>query len=268
MARIEKLRATLFSIFGVLVLGMFFLPVLSQHSQSGASTAKVPEAELKIPKPELLVRFKDNNLFDISSDGRLLILYGVLTPKKGRFEKAVEWKAKSGDKMFDNLRVVEWSNGKDLASIHVHTPPTAARVLSDGGVCYRVNIEIGDKKTSHQNIFWDYSVNKTSKSTCSSEPVNKAYRGSNEKYESDAGRFVAVTTREKVKQFLLWSYVRGVVTVERKAGGQKVSIANHPTVKEPLDWPLTGYVYSVAFDKEGKHLITSYEGDTYVWKLP
>lgn len=207
---------------------------------------------------ELVSKYKKNTVFDVSTDGNLLLLYGASTPKKEVKSGAVtEWKHKRGEKQFDLLRVVEWASGRELGSIHVHIVPSAAR-FTEGAkqICYR---------EEDKNKLWDYASGQVS--ACTVEPKKGAYSGSGQKYDSPDGKFVAETSKETVREVLFLTYVRGVVTISDKSKSEKIGAALHPTVREPYDWPLTGYVYSVAITPDNQHLITSYEHDTYVWRI-
>ena len=219
--------------------------------------APVTLVEAQSRPVDLISIYKKNTLFDISPDGNLLLLYGASAPKKEtKNNSVIEWKPKRGEDHFDMLRVVEWASGREVASIHVHDVPGAAHFTADGKqVCYQAQKE---EKS------WDYVSGQMSICTVDSE--QSAYPGSGEKYVSPDGKFIAETSRENVRQVLLWTYVRGVVTIADRSTGEKFTVP-HPTVREPLDWPLTGYVYSVSLTPDNQHVITSYESDTYVWRI-
>lgn len=221
-------------------------------------TGLIPSAgaQAQQGKVELISKFKHNTLMDISPDGSLLLLYGGSTPKKEVKAGVVEWKMKRGDDHFDILRVVEWQSGRELAAIHAHRVPGAAHFTGDGKqVCY-----LAEKEKS----LWDYTSGQTG--TCTPDREQGAYRGSDQKYQSPDGKLMLETVKENVRQFLVWTYVRGVVTIANRSTGENLTVP-HPTVREPLDWPLTGYVYSAGFTPDNQHLITSYENDTYIWRL-
>jgi hypothetical protein len=242
----------------LLIVFLTFLPLCQAQSQEAKDGQTV--------QFELVAKYKKNTLFDVSPDGNLVLLYGASTPKKDVKSGGVtEWKQKRGEKYLDILRVVEWASGRELGSLHVHAGPLAARFVGGSTqICYQIQepkkgSELWDKK----NILWDYASGQVS--ACLSEPNKGAYIGSDRKYESPEGKFVAETSKEKVREVLTLTYVRGVVTIFDKRKGEKIGAVQHPTVREPYDWPLTGYVYSVAITSDGKHLMTSYEGDTYIW---
>lgn len=153
-------------------------------------------------------------------------------------------------------RVVEWASGRELGSIHAHIVPSAAR-FTEGAkqVCYQ---------EGNENKLWDYKSGQVR--SCPTEPKQGAYRGSDQRYDSLDGKFVAEPSNETVREILLLTYVRGVVTIADRSSGEK-HVVLHPTVREPYDWPLTGYVYSVSFTPDNEHLITSYEHDAYIWRI-
>ena len=226
------------------------LPSGNAHSQVAKDSQKI--------QFELVSKYKENTLFDVSSDGNLILLYGASTPKKDAKSGGVTvWNHKRGDEYFDILRVVEWASGRELGSIHIHKVPGAAR-FSEGAkqICYREEKE---------NKLWDYISGRVS--ACPAEPKRAAYKGSDQKYDSPDGKFVAETSKETVREIILLTYVRGIVTIHNRNTGERIGSVLHPTVREPYDWPLTGYVYSVAFTPDNQHLITSYEGDTYIWRI-
>jgi len=207
---------------------------------------------------ELVSKYEKNTLFNVSPDGNLILLYGASTPKRDLKSGGVtEWETKRGEEYFDLLRVVEWASGRELGTIHVHTVPSAAH-FTEGAkqVCYREGKE---------NKLWDYVSGRLS--ACPTEPKRGAYRGSDQKYDSPDGKFMAEPSKEKVQEILMLTYVRGVVTIYKRSTGEKIGAVPHPTVREPYDWPLTGYVYSVAFTPDNQYLMTSYEHDTYIWRI-
>ena len=223
----------------------------SSHAQSPAANNSQKF------QPELVSKYRKTTLFDVSPDGVLILVYGASTPKNKKSGGVIEWGLKPGDKTFDILRVVEWASGRELGKVHAHTVPSAARFTEGGNrVCYLEGTE---------NRLWDYKTGQIT--SCPTEPKRAAYRGSGQTYDSPDGRFVAEASKETVREIFLLTYVRGVVTVSDRNTGEPSGTAIHPTVREPYDWPLTGYVYSVAFTPDSQHLITSYENDTYVWRL-
>ena len=233
----------------LIVSSAFLLPC---HAQ------KPPAKGAERIQVELVSKYLKNTLFDVSQDGNLLLLYGASTPKKDvKLGGVTEWKPKRGEQYFDILSVVEWASGRELRSIHVHTAPGVARFIEGAKqVCYR---------EENENKLWDYVSGRVS--ACTVEPKPGAYRGSGQKYHSPDGKFVAETSKEQVREILFLTYVRGVVTIYDHSTGEKFGAVPHPTVNEPYDWPLTGYVYSVAFTPDNQHLITSYENDTYIWRI-
>jgi hypothetical protein len=215
---------------------------------------------------ELLTKYKKNTLFDVSLEGNLMLLYGAPTPKKDEKSGGItEWRPKRGEEYFDILRVVDWASGQELGTLHVHAVPLAARFIGGSKqVCYQIQEpKKGSQLWEKKNVLWDYASGQVS--ACLSEPKRGAYLGSDRKYESPHGKFAAETSKERVREVLTLEYVHGVVTIYDKSKGKKIGAVQHPTVREPYDWPLTGYVYSVAITADGKHLMTSYEGDTYIW---
>lgn len=235
-----------------LLLMALLTPVLSCRVQGrpAQGTQKV--------QVELVSKYERSTLFDVSPDGSLVLLYGANTPtKEVKSGGVTEWGLKRGEEYFDMLRVVEWASGRELASIHLHTVPSAARFAGGAGqVCYR---------EAKENRSWDYTSGRLS--ACPTEPKQEAYRGSGQKYGSPDGRFVAEPSKETVREILLLTYVRGVVTIRDRSTGEEMGAALHPTVREPYDWPLTGFVYSVAFTPDNRRLITSYEHDTFIWRV-
>ena len=209
-------------------------------------------------QPELVSKYRKTTLFDVSPDGVLILVYGASTPEKRKKSGGVtEWTQKQGDKIFDFLRVVEWESGREIGKIHAHIVPSAAHFTEGGDrVCYREGTE---------NKLWHYRTGQIS--SCPAEPKRAAYRGSGQTYDSPDGRLVAEPSKETVREIFLLTYVRGVVTVSDRSTSEKNATVVHPTVREPYDWPLTGFVYSVGFTPDNQHLITSYESDTYVWRL-
>jgi WD40 repeat protein len=207
---------------------------------------------------KLIAKYRQTTLFDVSSDGHLILLYGASTPRKDVKSGGMsQWEPKRGETYFDLLRVVEWESGRELSSIHVHKVPSAARFVEGATqICYRAQKD---------NNLWDYVSGH--QSVCPNEPQNGAYRGSDKKYDSLDCKYVAETSKERVREVLLLLYVRGVVTIFDRESKEKVGVVLHPTIREPYDWPLAGYVYSVAFTPDNKYLVTSYEHDTYVWRI-
>ena len=207
---------------------------------------------------ELVSKYKENTLFDVSTDGNLILLYGARTPtREAKSGGVTVWNHKRGDEDFDILRVVEWASGRELGSIHVHSVPGAAR-FTEGAkeICYQ---------EENENKLWDYKSGRLS--ACRTVPTQAAYKGSDQKYDSPDGKFVAELSKETVREIILLTYVRGVVTILNRNTGERIGSVPHPTVREPYDWPLTGYIYSVAFTPDNQHLITSYEHDTYIWLI-
>jgi len=242
-----------------LIIVSTFWPSCQAQAQSAKHTQRV--------QFELLTRYKKNTLFDVSPDGSLILLYGASTPKKDvKFGGVTEWKPKPGEEYLDMLRVVEWASGRELGRLHVHEVSLAARFVGGSKqVCYQIQQpKIGSELWEKKNVSWHYTSGQVS--ACLSEPEKGAYIGSDQKYESPDRKFVAETSKEKVREILTLSYVRGVVTIYDKSKGEKISTVLHPTVREPYDWPLTGYIYSVAITSDGEYLLTSYEGDTYIWR--
>jgi len=245
----ERMNNPLLKALATLIAATMLLT--SGYAQSLAAINSPPV------QPELVSKYRKTTLFDVSADGVVILVYGASTPKNKKSGGVTVWSPKQGDKTFDMLRVVEWASGRELGKLHAHTVPSAARFTEGGNrVCYREGTE---------NRLWDYATGQIS--TCSAEPKRTAYRGSSQTYDSPDGRFVAEPSKETVREVFLLTYVRGVVTVSDRNTGEPYATVVHPTVREAYDWPLTGYVYSVAFTPDNQHLITSYESDTYVWRL-
>lgn len=245
----RMIKSMLYALVTLIVSSTFLLPCPAQNQ---------PAKRAQRTQSELVSKYKKNTLFDVSPDGNLLLLYGASTPKKDvKLSGVTEWQHKRSEEYFDLLRVVEWASGRELGNIHVHVVPSAAR-FTDGTkkICYR---------EENKNKLWDYMSGQ--ESACAVEPKPGAYRGSGQKYESPDGKFVAETSKELVQEILFLTYVRGVVTIADHSTGEKLGRVLHPTVQEPYDWPLTGYIYSVAFTPDNQHLITSYENDTYIWRI-
>jgi hypothetical protein len=217
---------------------------------------------------ELAAKYKKNTLYDISPDGSMMLMYGASTPKKEVKSGGVtEWLPQRGEEFFDMLRVVELATGRERGRVHVHVPPVAARFVgTTKQVCYQI---VQDNQETKQvetlNRLWDYTSGKLG--VCPAPPEKGAYGGSEGKYDSTDGKLAAETSRETVREFLAWKYVRGVVTIYDRGTGERIGVVVHQTVREPYDWPLSGYVYSVAFSPDGKRLMTSYEEDTYIWDI-
>ena len=118
---------------------------------------------------KLIAKYRQTTLFDVSSDGHLILLYGASTPRKDVKSGGMsQWEPKRGETYFDLLRVVEWESGRELSSIHVHKVPSAARFVEGATqICYRAQKD---------NNLWDYVSGH--QSVCPNEPQNGAYRGS------------------------------------------------------------------------------------------
>ncbi|MFN2492306.1 MAG: hypothetical protein ABR501_05410 [Pyrinomonadaceae bacterium] len=246
----KRMNKILLKILVTLIVSLtFFIPCPAQNRTS----KKAQPAQI-----QLVSRYKKNTLVDISADGKLLLLYGASTPKKTLKPGGVqEWQPKRDEKYFDLLRIVEWASGRELAALHLHIVPNVARFTGDvNQICFR---------EENKNRLWNYVSGKVT--PCDFEPEKAAYRGSSQKYASPDGKLLGETSKKQVREILFLRYVRGVVNVANAATGEKLGEVLHPTVNEPYDWPLTGYVYSVGFTPDNRHLVTSYEDDTYVWRL-
>lgn len=250
-------RDILSALISLLFLSTFSCPCQAQN--------QVPKDTPKI-QFELVAKYKRNTLFDVSPEGNLILLYGASAPKKDEKSGGItEWRPKRGEEYFDMLRVVDWASGHELGSLHVHAIPQAARFIGGSKqICYQIQEpKKGSKLWEKKYLLWDYASGQVTDSL--SEPKKGAYIGSDRKYESPDGKFAAETSKETTREILTLKYVHGVVTIYDKNNGKMIGMVQHPTVREPYDWPLTGYIYSVAITSDGKYLMTSYEGDTYIW---
>lgn len=223
------------------------------------------QAQTKDSKPhnkielQLVAKYKLNELYDISSDGKLFLLYGPSTPVKDSKSKLrTEWKPKEDERYSKVLRVVEWETGRELAKVKVEYLHSAGFAGDNTSrVCFNES----------ENKLWNYSSGHISKCDLTLKPAHYVYRGYFEKYDSPNSKYKVEASLKKSTNFLFLAHVRGVITIYDRSSNKKLGMASHPIEKLWAENISAGRFYGYAMTSDEKFLITYYGFDTYVWSL-
>jgi hypothetical protein len=249
MRKISKTMAILFLIAASVSLC---------HAQNKSANEK----EVKI---QLVARYYNNGFFDISSDSKLLLLFGPRTPiKESRSHGLTEWKPKRSERYSGSLRVVEWETGRELGIVTASTrgttqrPPDALFVEGTNQVCIK---DFDDLK------LWNYVTGHIDKCKAMPKPYQNISKSFYEKRESPDSKYKAEVTTKKLANLLVVAYVRGVITISDRATGKKIGEAIHPIGKPWAENPTAGDFYGIALTQDNKYLLTYYGDDTFVWRI-
>jgi WD40 repeat protein len=229
------------------------------HAQKKSSNDK---EQVKI---QLVARYYNNGFFDISSDGKRLLLFGPSTPiKEPKSQGLTEWKPRRSERFTRSLRVVEWETGRELGIVTESTrgtwqrPNDALFVEGSNQVCFK------DKDIK----LWDYITGRIDK--CAGLPKPYHYIPESfyeERVSENRGKYNAKDSIEKGANLLVVKYRRGVVTLFDRDTGEKVGQAIHPWEKWWAEYPTAGVIYGIALTRDNKYLLTFYADDTFLWQI-
>lgn len=215
-------------------------------------------------KIQLVARYYDNGFFDISSDGKLLLLYGPSTPNKEKSGGVTEWKPRKEERYSHKLRVVEWESGRELGNVPenirgtLQRPDDALFIAGTNQVCFR------DEEAKR----WDYVSGKIGSCAVFPMPYHHIPLSFYEKRESsNKGKYEAKVSIKKGANLLVVKYRSGVVTIYDLASGEELGKAVHPTEKWWAEYPTAGMIYGIALTRDGRYLLTYYADDTFIWRM-
>jgi hypothetical protein len=240
------------------ILFIFIVATSLCLAQSKPST---PKAKVNI---QLVARYYNNGFFDISPDGKLLLLFGPSTPNRRSSNGVAEWRPQKDDRFSEVLRVVEWETGGELGNVpstkraYLNRPHDAVFLGATNQVCFQ----------DAEAKLWDYMTGVIGSCPMFPKPYPYIPASFYEKRDSqNTGKYDAKDSIEKGADLLVIKYRRGVITIFDRASGEKVGEAVHPWEKWWAEYPTAGVIYGIALTQDNKYLLTFYADDTFIWRI-
>jgi hypothetical protein len=240
--------------FVAIVISTAFPLLCTAQTNASASSGKL---DIK-----LVAIYKNNALYDISSDAKLLLFYGASTPIKDTNSSSVtEWRPIPEQKYSKALRVVRLEDGRELGATSIRYPsPRDARFVGE-----TTRICFSEEKLK----LWDYLSNE--RNDCEQMPVRKHFvlrqGGPFERQDSPSGRYTLEASLKTTTNLLVVKYVRGVIAIVDRSTGKNLGTATHPKAKKWAENIGAGLFYSLAMTNDDKYLVTYYEFDSYLWQI-